>query len=369
MTYDLKSLEQFLQKPLPEVSEEVWTFLDIAGFPNYENVLSNIYAHYLDKNASHSLGDLFLKALSNAVRKKVNPDFEDQIKYLDDWNEWLVLREESVDGKRIDILLQETSEEDSKYIIIENKIYADLYNPLEVYWSYTRSKNKIGIVLSLTAEDPDHNGFINVTHLEFMIEVKALVGDYLENSNDRDLVIIKDLLLNLKQQLNQPTMDKELIEFYHKNRDKIESIYLLKGEVRADFLKAVENIGNKLGMDIKARGARWYRTLIENENRDLEISFCFYNGDESTNSNYMTIELEASGKAANKLKNEPKLGSLLKKYSKYNIISDEVQSRPKYLYIGYKGYSFEEIDYSPENLLSCYERDWKPFISEIKSML
>ncbi len=149
MEFDLKSLEAFLLKPLPEVPEEVWTFLDIAGFPHYENVISNIYAYYLDKDNSHGFDDLFLNALINAIKKKASDSFEPKLKYLDDWNEWAVSREETVEGKRIDILLTETSGDRETFIIIENKVFAELYNPLDIYWSVSKSRRKLGVVLSL----------------------------------------------------------------------------------------------------------------------------------------------------------------------------------------------------------------------------
>ena len=70
--YDLDLLDEFLKKPLPDVPEEVWTFLDIAGFPHYENVISNIYAYYLDQENKHGFGRLFLDALINTIKESDN---------------------------------------------------------------------------------------------------------------------------------------------------------------------------------------------------------------------------------------------------------------------------------------------------------
>ena len=46
------------------------TFFDIAGFPHYERVISNFYAYYLNPEAAHGLGDLFLSSLHALILEK-----------------------------------------------------------------------------------------------------------------------------------------------------------------------------------------------------------------------------------------------------------------------------------------------------------
>jgi hypothetical protein len=43
------------------------TFLELAGYPHYENVCSNLLSFYLDPEGEHGLSDLLLRALMNCV--------------------------------------------------------------------------------------------------------------------------------------------------------------------------------------------------------------------------------------------------------------------------------------------------------------
>jgi hypothetical protein len=43
------------------------TFLEIAGYPHYENVASNLLAFFLDSEAEHEMGDLVMSALLSSV--------------------------------------------------------------------------------------------------------------------------------------------------------------------------------------------------------------------------------------------------------------------------------------------------------------
>lgn len=118
-----KIVSDFLKIPQNNIEP---TFLEICKYPKsrFEEVCSRILAFYLNPNADHKMNDLLVSALLETVGK------------YNDWYDYRhnikVNTEEYVDGKRIDITI--VSED---YVIaIENKITADLYNPLEVYKNY-----------------------------------------------------------------------------------------------------------------------------------------------------------------------------------------------------------------------------------------
>ena len=52
---------------LPGRIERPKTFMEIAGYPHYENVCSNFLAFFFDPEGSHGLGSLFLDALLDSV--------------------------------------------------------------------------------------------------------------------------------------------------------------------------------------------------------------------------------------------------------------------------------------------------------------
>lgn len=64
---DLNEIQAFLSKGIIKVKDKETTLFDIAGFPHYENVVSNIYAYFLDPNQPHGLGTLFIDALSKLI--------------------------------------------------------------------------------------------------------------------------------------------------------------------------------------------------------------------------------------------------------------------------------------------------------------
>ncbi len=366
MEYNLNDIESFLHVQLPQVPEPINTFLDIAGFPNYENVLSNIYAYYLDRNNPHGFDDLFLAALCNALRSRVN---ESQHNLLDNWSEWTVMREESVEKKRIDLLLEENSEEEKTYIIIENKVYANLYNPLDIYWSYTESERKIGIVLSLFEEVPDHHGFINITHDEYLNEIKKIQGLYLEQSQERDLMIVKDLIINVKQQLTKPKMDKEILQFYHTHRNKIEAIYDFRKDVRTSFLDEVASLGSRLQADVKFKSSVWYRGIVDADNPDLNLVFYFDGSKEVSDAGYFVITLEAYKKLEQRRDEIMAMDSFFKICETKGVLKGTESRQGDFLEIAVKFYSFEDLEYNLPSLENIYNRDWKPIIDDFKKRI
>ena len=58
----LELLHDFESLPDSKNSESIF---DIAGYPHYENVSSNILAFYLNPNNEHGLGDLLFSSLMN----------------------------------------------------------------------------------------------------------------------------------------------------------------------------------------------------------------------------------------------------------------------------------------------------------------
>jgi hypothetical protein len=91
------------------------TIFDICRFPHYENVISNVLAFFFDETKPHGLGSMLVNALLQTI----------QHTSADDTGGWLVEREvRTSSGKFIDLVLQN----DNLVIIIENKVWAGLYN-------------------------------------------------------------------------------------------------------------------------------------------------------------------------------------------------------------------------------------------------
>lgn len=110
------------------------TYFDICGYPHYENVVSNVLAFFFDPFKPHELKNTCIEALIHIS----NPEIEN----IDEV--WEVDREVRTDkGTFIDILIKN----DDYVVLIENKVYADLYNDLE---GYLRFVKKISTATSYT---------------------------------------------------------------------------------------------------------------------------------------------------------------------------------------------------------------------------
>ena len=113
---------------------------DLSGFPRWETVASNVLAYFLDpRDERHGLGTLFIDALLETLNGtpplrsggRANAESFNATMHLGS-REWVVQTEHSTDDrKRIDIYLTNTALDLA--IILENKLDASVYNPLESY--------------------------------------------------------------------------------------------------------------------------------------------------------------------------------------------------------------------------------------------
>lgn len=240
----LDDLEEILDYTVQETEKSEPNIFRIAGFPHYEDVLSNIYAFYFDKTESHGLDFLFMRSLLNLIsRKKRNGVEESAFEAID----YKVIRE-AISTKKgaIDLVIRDL--DDSNSIIIENKVYAGLYNDLEDYYSTSKASNKIGVVMSLEEIDLSRQSneiqknFVNITHLEFMTEVNNNLEDYERGVNAKFLIYLNDLYQNICDMSKTEPEISENVKFYLKNADKINQLVGIKREAEQYFYDSVTPI-------------------------------------------------------------------------------------------------------------------------------
>lgn len=135
----------------PRQVERRPTFFSIAGFPHYENVLSNVYQFFFSTESSHGLGSLFIDALTDVITEG-----RIQKQTLFNLQRVTVERELSTGNGRLDLLLHDGPAEGqwkkaSTVVLIENKVYHWLANDLDDYWKFARqaspNSQMLGIVL------------------------------------------------------------------------------------------------------------------------------------------------------------------------------------------------------------------------------
>lgn len=214
---------------LPQTNKER-TMLEICRYPRnrFEEVCSRILAFFLDPNAEHGLADLWVTALLEAVGRPELHDYRQDVS---------VRTEEWADGKRIDLIV----EADDYVVVIENKITASVYNPLDVYKEYVertyRDKKAVLLVLSmkplLDLRNIMGNDFKRCSYGDLFAAVNRHIGDYILNANQKYTTLMFDFIKTINNMSNLKSTAEQ--EFFGKNRAEIEKMIERYNQFRADM--------------------------------------------------------------------------------------------------------------------------------------
>ena len=266
-TIDIEpTLEQLMihLNELPELPYQRKNIFQIAGFPRWENVNSNMLAFYFDKNQEHGFNTLFLESLLELIKGQTDlaeSDYEVYREY-----------------QYVDILIAAKNTEETENtegifdwaIIIENKIYHDLKNNLKEYWNRVLVKEggaKIGVVISpdghieslRTIYKKNKNGekeiittFFDVTHKKLTDQIQQNLSKIYLNADDRHLLLLKDYIDNIESMhMNDDEQQSKntKLTIFQNNADEIKRILTLNTEVRQFVLEETIKEMHKFGYE------------------------------------------------------------------------------------------------------------------------
>lgn len=192
--------------------------MEIAGYPHFENVCSNILAFYLQPTNNHGFGTLFLDVLATLVNAEIEIDGQGVE----------VRREEPTKkGNRIDLVIKSEN-----YVFgIENKIYADLNNPFGDYSkhldSLSEGRKKINkILLSLRSIQPSHqlHGFYPISYEIFFQNILASVGSRFLTAHEPHATFLRDFIQTIQNLQKSNTMDMQRLEYFQNNQQSIATL-------------------------------------------------------------------------------------------------------------------------------------------------
>lgn len=215
------------------------TFLDISGFPHYENVCSNILQFYFQTSEAHGMGDLFIQSLFKTLGETISyPIIVNGVE-----------REQlTASGKRLDIVITT----DDYVIGIENKIYAGLTNDLDDYTNYLESilegRELRKIVLSLYPIRT-YSGFVDITYQKLFNSMDSLMGNYWRGSNRKFLDYLNDFMQNIKRLEGASIMDGELITFINDNILDLENLYTRLNSLKKELRQRVQDLSKRIDYD------------------------------------------------------------------------------------------------------------------------
>lgn len=241
-----KLLDEFSK--VPGRIERLQTFMEIAGYPNRENVCSNILAFFMDPEESHGLGTLVLDALASAGGIVGTDEKVGRIISIE--------REATTyKGKRIDLLIKT----DAHVILVENKIYARSDNPFEDYAAYLdqiaegRKQHKILLTLSRNNAGREWR-FRNLTYDKFVGQIRSKLGHHVAEAETRYLTLLLDFLNTLEILKRGTRMNKEFVQLLGDREVQVgaflEGIESLKAEMRGK-VQELRNLINVERQNVK----------------------------------------------------------------------------------------------------------------------
>ena len=218
------------------------TIFEISGYPHFENVCSNILAFFFDPNNPHGLGDLFLNSLLETV------DIKDRQSSIE------VVREQPTKEGRIDLLISS----DTHMIAIENKVNAQLNNPLGDYLDHI-IKNKservegncFGILLTLresTEPIPERN-FHRVTYSKFFNSILSNIGEYMLKADSKHINYLLELINTMNNQLGGNVMDEEytqLVSTLNNRKDDLQNLFADLKSLRAHLRGKIDTLASNI---------------------------------------------------------------------------------------------------------------------------
>ena len=364
LTYDelTKEFEELLTQSTKLEKAPDSTLFDIAGFPHYEDVISNWYAFFLETDKEHGFGNLFLDALLSLIKGKIDTEIE-----LDSCK---VNREHPTDKMGfIDLLVYEGME-GGKFInpiIIENKIYAEIYNDLEDYYDSIKAVDdtKIGVALTLKPVEVRDDRYINITHEELLTEIKNNFGDYLDKANPKYLLFLQDFTRNIMN-LTKPNQMLNNVKFYYANADKLKSL----SEV---ILNSNRYLYDTLSKRFPHNGWEWGRVgsvaVSIRKPQHLITIYVYYT--EVYTENQYKMELWIQNDSVDRWKQVEDKSVLTKKHnSNFNL---RTTKNPKeWACLADKTYkitSLDDIEHFSNRVLENLSKDWEPFIEDISDIL
>ena len=222
--------------------------MEISGYPHYENVCSNILAFFFDPKKPHGLGTLFLDTIARvgsmeggveAIRGEIEVEREVR----------------TGTGNFIDIVLSS----DSHAILIENKIFARIGNPLDDYAAHLQKYRKKYCYKFLLTFRPvcKPDDFQNITHTQFVEEVRGLLGSYVAGADTRYLTFMLDFLTTLDYQYGGMVMNPELVEFLKNRSQDVESFLKVIDTFKQDLRGRINGLASLINVDFGSNVRQW----------------------------------------------------------------------------------------------------------------
>lgn len=361
---DLENIKDLLICDIPEFTPPDDGFLEIIGLSHYENINSKIYAYFLNQQKEPEIAEKFLAALFELIQQKK----ADKIISFDDYE---VSTEYATNKGRIDILIEDKNNQSA--IIIENKIYHFLDNPLEEYFEYINGKpeNKVGILLTLhhlsTQELKNIDGnYINITHKEWVDKIMAL--GLPANLNPKKYIYLNDFFQTINNLTTEINMN-DLAKFYFNHTKKINSALLSLQEAQKFIDNQLEILAQRLNLSVFGKTYVWRNLWDAKNKKETYYTIIFdslFNGN-----NKVTVIIELIGEDFKRKEDVAKHLKYNKNITEKELKINTSAGTTSYCHLISKEYKLtnDNIEKFAEKLKEFIEEDFEKVMIEINNFL
>lgn len=367
----LENIKELLAYDIPEFTPPDDGFLEIIGLSHYENINSKIYAYFLNYDKDAEIAKRFFSALLSLIKQKSKKEII--------LNDYTVSTEYPTRKGRIDILIEDANNESA--IIIENKIYHYLSNPLEEYLEFVKAKNKIGVLLTLHLfNEEDTNklkalNYITITHKEWIDEIKEL--GFPANLSTKKYIYLNDFFQTIDNLTKSTTMN-DLAKFYFKHPKKINSAVQTLNAAKEFIDTQLQILAGNLNSLTRGKKDEW-RHIVEGSKETYYaiILESLFKGE-----NEITVIIELSGDVYEKkeiiqehLEKDKENGINIYKHIKEKglILNTSGDSKYRYCHLVSKKYQLDtsknEIENLAKTLKTIIDEDFSKVMTEIDDFL
>ncbi|MBU2525609.1 MAG: PD-(D/E)XK nuclease family protein [Bacteroidetes bacterium] len=239
----------------------IFTVLRIEHYE--EQTHSRFIAELLNPKGSHGFGSVFLNEFLNELGEKNHIKTESANVYVE---KSIGPRDDlKRTGGKIDILIED---DESKRIIIENKIYAtEQENQLERYHNFDKSAKLLYLTLygELSESEFDEKNYIPISYSEFIINwLERCQKIAVENPVVRETIKqYKNLVKKLTNQNINNEMNKEILKLITGSERYFDSFIQLNGlnvrdEIINNTIKPIlKEVANKYNLKYEIHLGKW----------------------------------------------------------------------------------------------------------------
>ena len=232
MTSDINKLLAEVKAFIQPTTER--TLFSLGGRGYYENPASDLLAFFLNPEAEHGLGALFLQAFLDCMKLNSN-DLS--------FSGVAISREsQTKEGNRIDLVVQGPE----WVLLIENKVYHGQVNPFDTYEAYGRmlaGGRKLLLAVLSPSGTAAKECWTPVSYQNYCAVLRqGLSAALFDRAYSKWVVFAREFILHFENELYQPSqiMTEAEADFVEQNTEAIAKVKKLSADYR-QFMLALLN--------------------------------------------------------------------------------------------------------------------------------